>query len=137
MASVVYSLSDSQAHGTGAYDIRYWVLRNPNWSVEEKQKLIMDFLAGNEDYGDTLEDWEWGIVNDHAYYKGEPLPQFDKCDMYEYSYDGLLKFYGDKDTIDEIWEEIIFCKQMHELRPQQWELSFVQPKVIIKNVCNN
>ena len=36
-------LSDEQAHGVGEYDIRYYILKNPNWSVEEKQKLIYDF----------------------------------------------------------------------------------------------
>lgn len=37
------TLSQIQAHGTGEFDIRYHILRNPNWSLEEKQKLIMDF----------------------------------------------------------------------------------------------
>lgn len=37
-----------------------------------------------------------------------------------YSYDELLKFYGDKNTTDRIYSEIQFCKQMHNLRPQEW-----------------
>ena len=51
----------------------------------------MDFWYDNEAYDETLEQWEWGIVNDNANYKGQPLPQFDKCEMYEYSYEELLK----------------------------------------------
>ena len=123
-------LSDTQAHGSGVFDIRYWILRNQNWSLEEKQKLIMDFWADNETYDETLEQWEWGVVNDNANYKGNPLPPFDKCEMFEFSYEELLKFYGDRETADRIWAEIQFCKYMHKLRPQQWELELTKPKTL-------
>ena len=136
MAGLFSSLSDNQAHGLGVFDIRYCVLRNPNWSLEEKQKIIMDFWCEDEDYDETLEQWEWGIVNNYANYKGNPMPLFDRDELYEYSYDVLLKFYGDKETTDRIWEEIQFCKQMHQLRPQQWELEFVKPGVLEKVIQN-
>ena len=126
------SLSDTQAHGTGAYDIRYWILRNSNWSLEEKQKLIMDFWDDDELYDERLEEWEWGIINDHANYKGNYMPQLDMDDLYDYTYEFLFKFYEDKETTDRIWEEIEFCKQMHKLRPQQWELEFEEPKNLIR-----
>lgn len=113
---------DTQTHGSGAFDIRYQILRNPNWTIEEKQKLIMDFWYDDEEYDETLEEWEWDVVNDNANYKGEPLPPFDRYDLFhEYTYDMLLIYYGNKETTDRIWSEIMFCKQMHELRPQQWE----------------
>ena len=133
---VFFALSDTQAHGQGVFDIRYNILRNPNWTLEEKQKLIMDFWYDNETYDEYLEQWEWGIVNDEANYKGEALPQFDKCEMYEYSYQDLLKFYGDKNTTDRIWDEIQFCKQMHQLRPQQWEVEYNKPKSLQKVIQN-
>lgn len=136
MAGLFSSLSDTQSHGSGDFDIRYWILRNPNWSLEEKQKLIMDFWTNDEVYDGILEQWEWGIVNDHANYKGNPMPLFERDELYEYSYDALLKFYGDKETTDRIWEEIQFCKQMHQLRPQQWELEFVKPRVLEKVIQN-
>ena len=128
--------SDTQAHGSGDFDIRYWILRNPNWSLEEKQKLIMDFWSDDEDYDETLEQWEWGIVNDHANYKGNPMPLFERDELYEYSYDALLKFYDDKVTTDRIWEEIQFCKQMHQLRPQQWESESAKRRVLEKVIQN-
>lgn len=128
------TMSDTQAHGFGDFDIRYWILRNPNWSIEEKQKLIMDFWADNEEYDETLEQWEWGIVNDSANYNENLTCSFIKDEMYEYTYEELLEFYGDKATADRIWKEIEFCKQMHQLRPQQLELEFVQSKILaIKN----
>ena len=128
--------SDTQAHGSGDFDIRYWILRNPNWSLEEKQKLIMDFWADDEVYDETLEQWEWSIVNDHANYKGNPMSLLEKDKLYEYSYDALLKFYDDKVTTDRIWEEIQFCKQMHQLRPQQWESESAKRRVLEKVIQN-
>lgn len=122
------ALSTKQAHGSGYYDIRYQILRNPNWTIEEKQKLIMDFWYDDDDYDEHLEQWEWGIANDEANYKGNSLPLFDKSEMYEYSYELLLKFYGNKEKTDEIWNEINFCKQMHQLRPQQWEREYKKKK---------
>ena len=136
MAGLFSSISDTQAHGSGDFDIRYWILKNPNWSLEEKQKLIIDFWSNDEDYDETLEQWEWGIVNDYANYKGTPMPLFDRDELYEYSYDELLKFYGDKETTNRIWEEIHFCKQMHQLRPQQWELEFDKPRFFEKVIQN-
>ena len=132
MENVFASLSNTQAHGRGYFDIRYWILRNPNWTSDEKQKLIMDFWADADDYDEFLEQWEWGVANDSANYEGEALPQFDKFQMYEYSYEELLKFYGNKNTTDRIWNEIQFCKQMHKLRPQQWEIESTMPKKLFK-----
>lgn len=131
---VFCALSETQAHGTGAFDIRYHILRNPNWSTEEKQQLVMDFWYDDEAYDEYLEQWEWGIVNDQVNYKGNQLSLFDKAEMYEYSYDALLTFYGNKETTDRIWQEIQFCKQMHNLRPQQWEMEFGARKNVLTKV---
>lgn len=122
---LVSSISDEQAHGIGAFDIRYCILKNPNWNLAEKQKLIMDFWYDDEEYDAYLEEWEWNIVNDPTNYKGEILPIIDKDELFEYTYDMLLRFYDDKKMADRIWAEIQFCKQMHELRPQHWELEHI------------
>ena len=129
--SLITSLSNTQAHGEGAFDIRYYILRNPNWTLEEKQKLIMDFWYDDETYDEYLEQWEWGIVNDSVNYRGRDLPLMDKFQLYDYSYDILLQFYGDKEVTDRIWDEIQFCKQMHAFRPQQWELEFKDKQKVL------
>lgn len=117
-----------QVHFYGEFDIRYQILRNPNWTLEEKQKLIMDFYD-DEEYDDVIEKWEWDIVNDNENYKGEPFPPFDRYELFnEWSYEMLLEYYGSKETADRIWDEMEFCKQMHKLRPQQWELQFTHQK---------
>lgn len=132
LASMFTSLSMTQAHGNGDFDIRYWILKNSNCTLDEKQKLIMDFWADDEVYDETLEQWEWSIVNDNCNYKGEAISQFDKFKMYAYSYQELFHFYGNKKTTDRIWNEIQFCKQMHQLRPQQWEIEPSKSKTLVK-----
>lgn len=134
MNFTIATLSDELAHGIGEYDIRYHILRNSNWSLDEKKKLIMDFWYDDEVYDEQLELWEWGIVNDQANYKDNNLSLIFKSELYEYTYDALLKFYNNKEVTDRIWEEIQFCKQMHQLRPQQWELQDnINEKKLIKS----
>lgn len=122
MNYMLTSLGREQAHGIGEFDIRYHILRNPNWTEEEKQKLIMDFWASDNSYDNCLEQWEWSIVNDDANFKYNLISPMDPSMLYEYTYNGLLQFYGDKETTDRIWDEIQFCKQMHQLRPHRREL---------------
>lgn len=131
MNYIFSTLSTTQAHGIGEFDIRYHIIRNPNWSLNEKQKLIMDFWCDNETYDEYLEQWEWGVINDFINFKDNPIFQLEKNDLYEYSYEMLLKFYGNKEITDRIWDEIQFCKQMHKLRPQQWELEFTPKKKVL------
>jgi len=137
MNYMLSTLSKTQAHGIGAFDIRYHILRNQNWSLEEKQKLIMDFWYDDETYDEYLEQWEWQIINDSANYKDNSTLLLEKFDLYKYTYETLLKFYKNIETADRIWDEIQFCKQMHQLRPQQWELEFEpQNKILVKKGNN-
>ena len=126
------SLGDDQAHGTRWYDIRYYILSNPNWSLEEKKKLVMNFWASEESYSNTFEQWELAIVDDPANFKGYSTSRFMQDRLYSYTYDELLLFYFYKETTDRIWREIQFCKEMRELRPPQWIADIVTPKVAIK-----
>lgn len=130
------TLSQTQAHGVGEFDIRYHILRNPNWSLEEKRKLIMNFWSDDETYADYLEQWEWGIINDSANSNDDVIPLLEKDSLYEYTYDTLLDYYGDKETADRIWDEINFCRQMNELRPLQQE-SKTSPKKKVLVAINN
>ena len=124
------SMSDSQAHGTGDFDIRYWILRNHNWNLSEKQELIMEFFSDDDVYDEKLDQWEWAIINDNCNYKDDLVITRDKSELYNYSYNDLLKLYGDKKEANRIFEEINFCKQMHKLRPQQWELDYLDTKIL-------
>ena len=120
-------LSDKQCHGLGEFDIRYYILRNSNWSLEEKKKLIMDFYACDEYYDNVIDAWEWDIVNDSP--SKSDLGFYLKENMYILSYDELLKVYKEKNIVDNIYDEIKFLKLMHELRPTSYEKDY---KVKIK-----
>lgn len=128
MSYLFDSMDRRQAHGTGDFDIRYHILRNPNWTKDEKQKLVMDFWYSDKEYKECLNQWEWGIVNDEANYKGGIVPLFPIEYLYDVTYEGLLKFYQDKETTDRIWQEIKFCELMRELRPPKYEEEYYVQK---------
>ncbi len=126
-------LSNTQAHGVGIYDIRYQILKNPNWSFEEKKKLVMDFWNDAKVYDETLDQWEWGIINNCVNFKNYHTI-LEKDTLYEFTYERLLNIYKDKAITEQIWNEIQFCKQMHKLRPQQWELEIISKKKVLNYI---
>lgn len=127
---LINSLGNEQAHGVGCYDIRYCILRNPNWTKEEKRSLINDFWYDDENYADTLEEWEWGIINDSVNYQTEYTVELEKDYLYQYCYQDLFKFYNSKKDADKIWEEINFCRQMHQLRKPYWKKTTKKKKIL-------
>ncbi len=107
-------------HLGGKFDIRYQILMNPNWSIEEKANLVYDFYGNDELWDETLEQWEWAIINDPINYKNAAT--LDKIELYDYKYEELAKFYQDPKITDSIWEDITLCRLFHQMRPQQWEV---------------
>lgn len=122
-------LSTTQAHGKGEFDIRFWILRSPNWSTSEKEKLVHDFWYDEEDFKTCLIEWESAIINDPVNFKDSEF-LFETFDIYECTYQTLLEFYKDKETADRIWDEIEFCKTMRKLREVSNKKEFVPKKEI-------
>lgn len=122
-------LSTTQAHGKGEFDIRFWILRSPNWSNLEKEKLVHDFWYDEEDFKACLIEWESAIINDPVNFKDSEF-LFETFDIYECTYQMLLEFYKDKETADRIWDEIEFCKTMRKLREVSNKKEFVPKKEI-------
>lgn len=122
-------LSTTQAHGKGEFDIRFWILRNSNWSTSEKEKLVHDFWYDEEDFKTCLIEWESAIINDPVNFKDSEF-LFETFDIYECTYQMLLEFYKDKETADRIWDEIEFCKTMRKLREVSNKKEFVPKKEI-------
>lgn len=122
-------LSTTQAHGKGEFDIRFWILRSPNWSTSEKEKLVHDFWYDEEDFKTCLIEWESAIINDPVNFKDSEF-LFETFDIYECTYQMLLEFYKDKETADRIWDEIEFCKTMRKLREVSNKKEFVPKKEI-------
>ena len=135
MDYLLTSLGKEQAHGTGEFDIRYHILRNPNWTLEEKQKLIMDFWSWDKAYDNCFEQWEWNIVNDEANFRRNFISPMEPFMLYDYTYNGLLKFYGDKETTDRICDELNFCRTMKKLRTPRYLKEEDAP--VLKRIINN
>lgn len=115
-------------HGYTPYDIRYRILKNNNWSKEEKAKFINDFWAEQDEYDDVLEQLEWGIVNDDANFfeidkEGNHLIEIDN--IYDLTKDDILNLFASQGKsqkeAESLIEEIELCRYMHEVRPMQWE----------------
>ena len=121
-------LSDTQAHGIGAFDIRYYILKNSNWTMEEKQNLIWDFYADSNTYDNYLETWEFNVYNELLNYN-ERNTTITREDLFnKYTYENILVYCKNEIDAKRIWKEIEFCKEMHKLRLEQWELTLLRKK---------
>ena len=126
--SMLSSLSKTQAHGLGNFDIRYHILKNPNWTKEKKEKLVYDFYATDEDWLDCIEAFEWNIINDNDNIKG--IDCILKRDyLYDYKYEDLTKLFKSKKTINRLWNEIEFCRFLKEVRPPKYEEEIAKQKI--------
>ncbi len=114
-------LGTDQAHGSGDFDIRYWILRNHNFTLEEKQKLVYDFYNSDDEYSNCLDEWEWGIVNNNL--DDDSIPLVDIDDVYHTPLDEIKeKLEGD---VDSAIEDIKMIRLMHRIRPANWEKELV------------
>ena len=82
-------MGDSQAHGIGAFDIRFQILRNPNWTIEEKKILINEFYCDDETYDAFLDEWCWEIINHNLYREGYSFV-LENWYLFDYTYDDIL-----------------------------------------------
>ena len=103
-------------HGMGSFDIRYYILSNPNWTVDEKEKLVNNFWVDNDDYEEALNDWEWDVINENSICTQDSFVALDISEFYYYTYDDILYYYEDKEKADKLWQEIEFCRLMKNLR---------------------
>lgn len=105
----------AQVHGHGYFDIRYHILRNPNWCFEEKKKLVDMFWPDQSEFITFLEQWELDIVNANENYLLSNFSSLDISKLFDYSYEYLVELYQNKIIADKIYAEITFCEEMDEL----------------------
>lgn len=115
MHSFFYGLRDSQCHGIGAFDIRYHILRNSNWTIEEKKQLLYDFYYDDKTYDEFLDEWCWNIINYNLYREGYSFA-LENWYLFDYKYEDILDLSQNKEVANEVWNEINFCRTMHNLR---------------------
>lgn len=132
MYGMMYGMSDKVAHGADAFDIRYHILRNSNWTNEEKKKLIDEFWYNSESYEEYLEAWEWGIINDAC--SDDIILEIWL--LYDYTYQDILELSSnDKEKATNIWDEINFCRTMKKLRTPSYLKDEDTP--VLKRTINN
>ena len=124
---MLYNKNIYSPHGTGAYDIRYYILFNDNWSKEEKEKLIYEFYDEDELYDEYLEEWKWGVINSNS-----------NLDMYYFesaTYEDILNVVNDKEEADCIWKELCNVRLLMELRAPSYFNESINKKIksYIKN----
>ena len=111
-----------KAHGKGYFDIRYFILRNPNWSREEKERLIKSFYPDIHEYSKALERWKLAILI--GYLNKNGITSKEEIELAKLSCDEIISsIYENKDTSDDIRKEIEFCNMMSELTPSDLTLS--------------
>ena len=59
------------------------------------------------------------------------LSLYEKFDFDQYTYDMLFDIFDNKEIVDRVWDEIEFCKQMSQLRPESCELESSKKKTLI------
>lgn len=118
MRNLFGSMDSSQAHGVGSFDIRYHILRNPNWTDDEKQSLVHEFWADDEEYAQCMDEWEWDIINDTASFLPHSfMSELDFYELYDYTQDDLMNIYKNEQVVNKLMHEIDFCRKMREYRP--------------------
>lgn len=96
-------------------DIRYYILRNPNWSLEEKKQLVYEFYNDDEIYESLVNYWITRIINlinnDYSY-------QLTINDLFTLKEEQLMEIY--KEDINnglEIIKDIELIKVLNIIRP--------------------
>lgn len=118
VADILGSMSTSQAHGIGEFDIRYYILKNHNFT-DKMEKLAFDFYASDETYAETVDCWEWNIVNSCFGEDSEPKISIDEILFIEESeVFARLPFEEAREVID----EINFIKRIRTIRPIHWKM---------------
>ena len=104
-------------HGLFPYDIRYYILKNNNWNTEEKQKLINEFWPNSEVYYNFINELEWNVITTFTSNYSSVGSSVDCYDLlYETTYEEYLEMLQNKELVDSLWQEIVFLKELNELR---------------------
>lgn len=104
-------------HGGREYDIRYQILKNPNWDLEEKRKLVYDFYEDEYDFMLHVDAFERKVVRHPANFQGNGISILEKDKLYDYDFFDLVKMYQDSMVAVEVFDEINVCRMLHHIRP--------------------
>ncbi|HOZ88999.1 MAG TPA: hypothetical protein PK737_02060, partial [Bacilli bacterium] len=118
VAGIFASMNTNQAHGRGEFDIRYYLLKNPNFA-NEMPKLVYDFFADDTTYDAIVDYWEWDIINFCRSEEDDDEPVFYLDELLFISDAEILARLPYEQAIN-IINEVNFIKKLHKIRPPQY-----------------
>ena len=119
---------NSNIHGYTPFDIRYYILKNPNWTIEEKKSLIKEFWYSEEIFQDYLNAWEETVFDSIYTFTELCEDETTKEELLSLEYDQLLKLTHNKEYISLlIIEDLTALKEIYKLKDTSPEL-LLKPK---------
>lgn len=102
-------------HGITPYDIRYYILKNNNWTFQEKSTLVDKFWKSEIEFREYIELLESEIINKLSNKNKRLSENIIQNVIYAYDYYDLLEITNDEILAKELLKEIAFCNMLHEL----------------------
>lgn len=105
---------ETYIHGFGFRDLRYKILKNKSFTIQEKTNLFIFFYPDSEIKIDILNDFEWeiakelGIANEHDY-----------SGIYLLEENDIKEKIKDENIIKEIIDKINLCKNIYSKIPDE------------------
>lgn len=116
-----FAVNFAISYSNNPFDERYWILKNPSWTKEEKKELIALLYPDPKEFNEALIEWE-NIVIGKALNESKILckdnlyEEFDSITMYKLSYNEILNLLNDETLTQIIMNEIEFLRFMQALK---------------------
>lgn len=122
---VAEARSNRFSHGGREDDLRYQILKNPNWDEEEKRKLVYDFYEDEYDFMLQVDAFERKALRHPAKFQNSNIDPMENSNispmeidkLYDYQLSDLTEMYQDSVLAEEIYNEINLCRLLHRVRP--------------------
>lgn len=114
----VYDLRLNTCHGRYPYDIRYHILKNHNWSLEEKQIMVQDFYVDEQAYANLVNQVEIDIQELYA----EAMQVVPIDEIIYLSEEDIKNLVVNRNKRFEIMNETAFVKTLRKIRKPDFTL---------------
>ena len=99
---------ETNMHGYGFRDLRYKILKNISFTIQEKTNLFMFFYKDDEIKLDILNEFEWEIAKVLGIISEE-----DYSSIYHLEENDIKKKIQDEKQVKEILDKITLCKNIY------------------------
>ena len=106
--------NETSIHGAGLTDIRYRILKNSSFSLQEKTNLFLFFYPDTELKIAILEELEWEIAK-----KLEIVNEKDYSGIYLLNENEIKEKIKDEKQSKEVYNKIILCKYIQTKIPEE------------------